>query len=116
MERIFYAGDRFLTGTAIARALVAYAAALARRGSAATIEIPVRHDDGTRGVVIFLLGPASQLVTEPVGGAAADEITDETLVADLRRLTAQLAPMHPVMTDASGDRERSNGYDWTDEV
>jgi hypothetical protein len=116
MERIYYAGDRFLTGTAIARALVAYAAALARRGSAATIEIPVRHDDGTRGVVNLLLGPASQLATEPVGGVSRDEIADETLVADLRQLTAQLAPVHPVMIDASVDRERSNDYDWTDEV
>ena len=69
MERIYYAGDQFLTGTDIARALVGYAAALARRGSAAAIEIPVRHaTDGQAGTVNFLVGPASQLVTETSGG------------------------------------------------
>src|SRR4030095_8973990 len=71
-DAIFSAGDHFLTGTEIARALVAYAAALARQGSAGAIEIPVRHEeDGRPGGGNFLGGPASQLVTESVapGGA-----------------------------------------------
>jgi hypothetical protein len=115
MERIYYAGDRFLTGTEIARALVAYAAALAQQGSAAAIEIPVRHEeDGRPGVVHVLVGPASQLVTEAVDGRGDEEVSDEQLVAQLRALTAELAPTHPVTnsptTDASVD------YDWTDEV
>jgi hypothetical protein len=114
MERIYYAGDRFLTGTDVAKALVEYAAALARQGSAAAIEIPVRHVDGTPGIVNFLVGPASQIVTESVEGDGA-EIVDESLVERLRTLTAELSPMHPVARPTS-DSESISGYDWTDEV
>lgn len=117
MERIYYAGDRFLTGTDVAKALVEYAAALARQGSAAAIEIPVRHVDGTPGVVNFLVGPASQLVTEAVDGKdGEEEILDEPLVARLQALTAELSPMHPVARPTSIDPEATSGYDWTDEV
>ena len=117
MERIYYAGDHFLTGTEIARALVAYAAALAQRGTAAAIEIPVRHeDDGHRVVVNFLVGPASQLVTEAVEAGDDEEIRDDELLGRLRALTAELAPMHPVANTYSPDRDESADYDWTDEV
>lgn len=116
MERIYYAGDQFLTGTEIARALVGYAAALARRGTAAAVEIPVRHaTDGRDGMVNFLVGPASQLVTETVDADDDAEIRDEQLVARLRSLTDELAPMHPVAT-TSNDQDGTAGYDWTDEV
>jgi len=116
MERIYYAGDRFLTGTDLARALVEYAAALARQGSAGAIEIPVRHADGTVGVVNFLVGPASQLATESIDGDAGDEIHDEQLVARLRALTVELSPMHPVAQPSAVEPEGISGYDWTDEV
>jgi hypothetical protein len=117
MERIYYAGDHFLTGTDIARALVAYAAALAQQGSAGAVEIPVRHeDDGRRGAVNFLVGPASQLVTENVEADGYEEIRDEALVARLRGLTAELAPMHPVASTSALDRDDPVDYDWTDEV
>jgi hypothetical protein len=116
MERIYYAGDRFLTGTELARALVEYAAALARQGSAAAIEIPVRHADGSPGMVNFLVGPASQLVTESLDGEEEEEILDEPLVARLRSLTALLSPMHPVAQPSAVDPEGTSGYDWTDEV
>jgi hypothetical protein len=116
MERIYYAGDHFLTGTEIARALVAYAAALATRSAAGTIDIPVRHeDDGTLSRVRFLVGPASQLVTEAVDPVGYDEIEDPDVVARLQALTAELAPMHPV-PNHSADRNSSVDYDWTDEV
>jgi hypothetical protein len=117
MERIYYAGDHFLTGTDIARALVAYAAALAQRGTAAAVEIPVRHEnDGHRVIVNFLVGPASQLVTEAVDPGDYEEIRDEELIGHLRTLTAELAPMHPVASSFSRDREETADYDWTDEV
>ena len=117
MQRIYYAGDRFLTGTDIAKALVAYAAALAQQGSAASIEIPVRHEeDGRAGTVNFLVGPASQLVTEDVEAVDYEEVRDEPLVARLTSLTTALAPMHPVASTLAQDAEASVDYDWTDEV
>ena len=117
MERIYYAGDRFLTGSDIARALVAYAAALAQQGSAGAIEIPVRHEESGRpGVVNFLVGPASQLVTESVEADGYDEVRDEALVTRLQGLTAELAPMHRSPSTSAPDRAEPVDYDWTDEV
>jgi hypothetical protein len=115
MERVYYAGDHFLTGTEIARALLDYAAALAEHGNAASVEIPVRHDDGSVGVANLLVGPASQLVTEHIDHLD-DEITDDALVERLARLTEQLAPIRPVISDANRSAEPSVDYDWTDEV
>lgn len=117
MQRIYYAGERFLTGTEIANALISYAAALAQQGTAGAVEIPVRHEhDGRTGVVHFLLGPASQLVTEEVEAVDDDEVRDDELVKRLRALTAELAPMHPVTRLSAPYRDESVDYDWTDEV
>jgi hypothetical protein len=117
MQRIYYAGDRFLTGTEIANALVSYAAALAQQGTAGAIEIPVRHEhDGRTSVVHFLLGPASQIVTEEVEADDYDEVHNDALVQQLRVLTSELAPMHPVTDQSQPDRVESVDYDWTDEV
>lgn len=116
MQQITYAGARFVTGTEIAKALVSYAAALARHGRADTVEIPVRHeDDGQLGIVSFLVGPASQLVTEDVHVDGGQEIRDQVLVARLHTLTVELEPVRPAVAD-SADRDASVDYDWTDEV
>jgi hypothetical protein len=117
MQRISYAGEHFLTGNEITSALVSYAAALAHHGSAESIEIPVvNEEDGRPGTAIFLIGPASQIVAEEFDAGGYDEIHDDELVARLRTLTAQLAPMHPITPTAPTDQEDSVGYDWTDEV
>ena len=116
MERIYYAGDRFLTGTDLARALVEYAAALARQGSAGAIEIPVRHADGTVGVVNFLVGPASQLATESIDGEAGEEIQDEQLVARLRHRVHGRELDGERAQPSAVEPEGTSGYDWTDEV
>lgn len=117
MQRIYYAGEHFLTGTEIANALVSYAAALAQRGSADAVEIPVRHEESDRtGVMNFLVGPASQIMAEEVDAVDSDEIRDDELVTRLHALTADLAPMHPVVNSTHLERDDSIGYDWTDEV
>ncbi|MDQ0895300.1 hypothetical protein [Agromyces ramosus] len=114
MERIHYAGDELVTGTEIAEALMEYAAVLAQQRTAASVDIPVRHPDGSIGTASLLLGPASQLVREPVE-SAGKEVTDESLVQRLRRLTAALAPRWPVArTDTTPPK--AVDYDWTDEV
>lgn len=117
MQRIYYAGEHFLTGTEIANALVSYAEALAQHGRAGSIEIPIRHEeDGRPGVVNFLVGPASQLMSEEVDALGSEEVRDDDLVARLRALTEDLAPMHPVINVTPVERDDSLGYDWTDEV
>jgi hypothetical protein len=99
MERIYYAADSLLTGTDIARALVLYAEALAKAGSSASVDIPTRLDDGGVGNAMFLVGPASQLVTE-TEESDFPELIDVTLVESLRQATALLGDAHPQAADS----------------
>jgi hypothetical protein len=117
MERIHYAGDELVTGSEIAEALMEYAAVLAQQRTAASIDIPVVHADGSIGTASLLLGPASQLVTEPVDEEPGKEVTDHSLVQRLRRLTAALAPKWPAArAETTPETEPTVDYDWTDEV
>lgn len=117
MRRIYYAGDHFLTGTAIAEALVSFAAALARHDTAEAVEIPVKREgDGRVAVVSFLVGPASQIVTEEIEAVGYDEIRDDALVDELHARVKALAPIRPIASTTSVDHHDTAGYDWTDEV
>jgi hypothetical protein len=113
MDRIYYAGDSVLTGSAIAKALLEYAEALAKEDTSTTVEVPTRLPDGTIGRSRFLIGPASQLVSdyEPSG---YEEILDEGLVADFVRETRKLTrPSRPVTDDEPlADAEWQE--DWSD--
>jgi hypothetical protein len=104
MDRIHYAGDSLLTGTEIARALLEYASALAKSEQSATVDIPVRHDDGTIGRANFLIGPASQLVSR-VEASPFEELTDPSLVEHLTREADKLRPAHPM--SASNDTDEN---------
>lgn len=100
MMRIHYAGGSELTGTAIADALLALAEQLARAGSATTVDIPVRQDDGSIGRSRFLIGPASQIVAETETSGSV-EIRDDELVLDLVRQANELRPHRVGATDPS---------------
>jgi hypothetical protein len=115
MERIHYAGEELVTGSEIAEALMEYAAVLAQQRTAASVDIPVRHADGTIGTASLLLGPASQLVREPIE-EPGKEVVDDSLVQRLRRLTAALAPKWPVAGSVGTTSQTTVDYDWTDEV
>ncbi|MFP3464920.1 hypothetical protein [Leifsonia sp. SIMBA_070] len=105
MRRIVYAGTAFYTGDALAEALLEYSRALARHGIADTVMVPGRTGQGEVGDVEVLIGPASQIVSEPADLIGPD-IEDEELVAHLRRLTAQLAPGKPEEEATAADDER----------
>ncbi|KZE92941.1 MULTISPECIES: hypothetical protein [unclassified Agromyces] len=96
MERIHYAGGVLLTGSDIAGAVVDYAAALAARRTAASVDIPVRVADGRTSRAHMLIGPSSQLVTEPIE-SDLDELVDEDLVTALRIATTALETTRPVI-------------------
>lgn len=83
MHRVHYAGGSVLTGDAIAAALLEYAAALARNASSATVEVPVREENGRRGVAEVLIGPASQLVSTHEPDLDDDALDDEILDVEL---------------------------------
>lgn len=86
MKRIRYAGGSFLTGDAIADALLDYATALARAGTADHVIVPGLGADEAPTSVDVVVGPASQLIAEHEE-SGAEEPHHEEFVADLRRRT-----------------------------
>jgi hypothetical protein len=86
MDRIYYAGESALTGTRIAHALLEYAQALAVADTSATVEIPVLADDGSITTAMYLVGPASQLVSE-TEETAFDELVDPAALQRLEEAT-----------------------------
>jgi len=114
MDRIHYAGGELLTGSAIADAIVDYAAALASRRSAASIDIPIRGHDGVITRAHLLIGPASQLLTEPVE-TDAEELIDEELVSRLRAATTALSATRPLVEAPEpgyGDDADTDELEW----
>jgi hypothetical protein len=108
MHRIHYAGDSFLTGSDIARALLEYAQVLASVGQAATVEIPTLSDDGIPGQSIILIGPSSQVVAG-TESSAHPEILDPELVASMAsnvELLQHGGGSAPVVTVRSRDRNQ----------
>jgi hypothetical protein len=100
MERISYSGLSVLTGSAIARAVIAYANALAQGESSASVEIPVRLEDGRESRATLLIGPASQLISieQPTDGG---ELEAPEVVAEIEGRTRSLgsAPALPLDPD-----------------
>lgn len=104
MDRIHYAGDSVVTGSDIARALLGYAQALAHAGTAATVDIPVVDADGTEVRWEVLVGPASQITAREIEWSGA-ELSDDLLVARLRRQSEQLRDHGTSAAVASEDPE-----------
>ena len=88
VKRILYAGGSFLTGDGIADAVLDYAAELANAGKAAKLDVPALDLEQRPELVSLLVGPASQILAEPV--SLGQEIDDETFTAQLRRKTRVL--------------------------
>lgn len=105
MHKIAYAGTVFYTGDRIATALLEYAAALARAGSAVAFTVPARTSDGELTRIEVLIGPASQLASEPVGDTGWPEIEDDDAVAELERSATALAPPAPTFDRPYPDDE-----------
>jgi hypothetical protein len=89
MDRLHYAGHSILTGTAIARAILDYAQALAEANTSATIDVPILNEDGSRGRSEILIGPASQLITDSEKSEFED-VVDEEFVTRLRDQAARI--------------------------
>ncbi|MDR5692653.1 hypothetical protein [Agromyces indicus] len=89
MDRLYYAGDSVLTGSAIAKALIDYAGALADVRESATIRIPTRRADGSLGHSTVLIGPASELISDEEPGEH-EELVDDELVAYMAAETRKL--------------------------
>jgi hypothetical protein len=113
MDRIHYAGDSCVTGTAIAHALLDYSQALALANTSATVAIPTVNDDGSAGRSEFLVGPASQLVTAEVS-SPHPEVVDEELVARMRGESKRLRDHGPASPVAQVGGDHSDADDVSD--
>jgi hypothetical protein len=98
MDKIHYAGETLVTGTDIARALLAYAQALAVNEKSATVDVPLRQPDGSLGRGEFLIGPSSQIIAESYE-TDLPEVIDEALVASFEAATRALGPAQVVPID-----------------
>ncbi len=107
---IVYAGEELMTGDEIAQALLKYSQALAEKGSASTVEIPILSDDGTRSTATVLVGPASQIVARPVESSFA-ELRDPRVVEQLAALTSDLRPGPSVPSPMSSELP-----DWVEDL
>jgi len=110
MRRIVYAGTVFYTGDRIASAVLEYARALARHGTADTVMVPSRTSAGDLDSVEVLLGPASQMASEPAELVGV-EIEDAGFVADIERLTAALGPLRPAPEEPAPNPGTAATYD-----
>ncbi|MCU1479278.1 MAG: hypothetical protein JWQ19_64 [Subtercola sp.] len=110
MERIHYASGSILTGTAIARALLEYAEALAEKNESATVDIPTRREDGSTGRANFLIGPSSQIVSD-TEQSEFQELVDDDLVASFVESTRKLRHVNIVLPDAGYTAESADDLD-----
>jgi hypothetical protein len=94
MKRVSYAGGSFVSGDRIVEAVTRFAAANANAERAAEIEVPAVDVDGRVQRIGVVLGPASQMFTEPV--LAEKELEDEDFVARVDALTQQLVAVSGV--------------------
>ena len=82
VKEVSYVGDAFITGDAIADAVLDYGVALANAGHADKIVVPGIGRDGDARFDL-LIGPASQLSAAHVEHTGA-ELEDPEFVADIR--------------------------------
>jgi len=109
MKRIYYAGGTFLTGSAIADAVLAYADALAHNEGSDVVAFPIRHEDGTPGEVSVLIGPSSQIAssTDP---SDVPELVHDAFVAELNRRSLQIGTPRPLLVTQS-EVENTTDFD-----
>lgn len=107
MKRIGMAGELVITDDRLADAILEYARALARAGTADTVTFPVVGADGDVEQASMLLGPASQMVLTEADDAVVDLPVDDAL-EDVRRRHAQL--VHPGGSTAPEGPDEDNPF------
>jgi hypothetical protein len=86
VKELIYAGGKTIVSDDLAEALTDYAQVLAANGESGVIDIPAVGEDGTVGTSRLLLGPASQIMAEPVT-THSPSLDDSAVIAELRART-----------------------------
>lgn len=98
-----YAEATWLVGDDAAQAIIDYAVALGRTGSADSIEFAALGPQGALERVTFLIGPATMMTMESTD-STAEEPENSLAIATIRERLARIQPPSPV---ASTDRPRN---------
>ena len=109
MRKVIYAGSAFYTGDRLAEALLEYANLLAHRDMSETVYVPGRTPDGVRGDIEVLIGPASQLLSEPTD-EEFEEIVDEEVVRKFLVEIEKLRPARPRMETPESQAETEEAW------
>lgn len=94
MRRIYYANGSVLTDDMTCKALLRYARALAEADLADVVQVPAITEDGGTVYAHFLIGPASQIFSVPVGEPSTEPL-DTEIIEKLEAATARLHPARP---------------------
>ncbi len=94
MRRVTYAGGSFVSGDRIVDVVARYAAANANAERAAEIDVPAVDIDGQPIKIGIVLGPASQLFSEPV--LRERELEDDQFVAEMEERIQDLVKVSGV--------------------
>ena len=98
MKELIYAGGKTIVSDELAEALTDYARILATNGDSGVIEFPAEGEDGTVGTARLLLGPASQIIVEPVT-ADSKGFDDSDVVEELRARIRAAGVAHAMPMD-----------------
>lgn len=111
MHRIHYGAIAYITGDEIARAVIDYAAVLARGGDADVVAMPVREPDGSLREVRMLIGAALPIAATDIGPGNPEELHDDVLLAELRRRTgARRHTVRSLTPQEAGEISDSDTY------
>jgi len=91
VQKLYYASGFILVSDAICDAVLRYAKALADVGESDLVSVPSMSDEGLRGEVRLLVGPASQIFSAPALDRGVD-LEDEEAVASMLDKVARLQP------------------------
>ena len=113
MRKLYYSSGQVLLADVTCKAVLRYARALAMANKSDVVMVPIVLEGGGEGFAHMLIGPASELYSEPVENAPEGPVNEEVL-AELETKTVELMPHAPAwnqeMTDVADLREL--GLDW----
>ena len=98
MHRVSYADESFLMADEATIALFDFAALVADKGQAEPLAIPVIEVDGRPGQRRAIIGPASQIIAEPIDSDLPEPDVSEFL-AELRTRSAKYGPARGLPDD-----------------
>jgi hypothetical protein len=98
VKELIYAGGKTIVSDELAEAITDYAQIMATNGDSGVIEFPAVGEDGTVGMSRLLLGPASQIIVEPVT-AEPSNLDDTEVIAELKARIRAAGTQHALPID-----------------